>query len=222
MICPKDVLLADACSDLCNFLGSLIQENLRIPDALLELIQNFNGEILAETFEKMEPKYGHIVLLTLLEELIQQNLHVRMSTTTIHDYSLPQKSKSLTKDGGDLKNPTKYICKIIEIEKMIEESGAAEGGGAVPIFGKAPRPELFARHAAREANFVDELFITQINFLHQLIRKADFDLAFELEFELITKSPGKIKPERATRLFETIDSFITHTDTQTQSILCSR
>ncbi|CAN5224610.1 hypothetical protein BH10CYA1_BH10CYA1_07480 [soil metagenome] len=192
---------------LCDFLGALIRDDIRTPSELLDTVKNFDSEILAETFEKLEKKYGHVVLVELLEELIQaKSAGQRAGKDSSIIPLLLIKAKHRQKMGR-LKESDKIYLQIIELEKLMIDDPNAVTSHSSLLTEAAPEAGTYEE---RESDLRDRVFQTQIDFLRNLTRRAEFDLAFELAFELITQSTKKFKTEQATDLFETIDSFALH------------
>lgn len=193
----------ELCFMLCDFLARFIQDDLRTPQALLDAVQNFDSETLVATFAKLEDNFRHVELIELLEQLI----HAKCSEDEVAKNPsiiplLLEKAKLLRKC-GKLKEIDKIYMQIIALEKlMVNDSDTVTEGESV----SSSVLQQGLSHKDRESG--NRVFKTQTDFLHSVIARNDFDLAFDLAFEMITKSTNIFESEQASVLFETIDTFV--------------
>lgn len=195
----------ELCFLLCDFLLCSILSNVRIPKQLLDTVQNFDSEMLVETFGKLEQKCSSVDLIELLEVLIEAKQTDSQTADALSIIPLVLRKAKYLQKIGKFKELDKVYLQIITLEKQItdDSNAAAEGCASSKVLHQA------VHQSKLEAE--DRVFQTQMDFLHSLTSRREFDLAFELAFEMITRSKTKtLDCEQASLIFETIDSFARH------------
>lgn len=192
----------DLCLILCDFLASFIQENLATPKSLLDAVHNFDSETLVETIKKLEKKFVQGVLVKLADELIRAKYpDVEGASDTSIIPLLLIKVKYLQKS-AKFKEVDKVYLQIIALEKLVSDDSVSVPEGETD--------SLLNKLAVERRTYRkdDRVFHSQANFLHSLTEREEFDQAFELAFEMITKSTEILDSEQVSCLFEEINNFV--------------
>ncbi|MBS1956954.1 MAG: hypothetical protein JST89_22385 [Cyanobacteria bacterium SZAS-4] len=197
----------ELCYTLCDFLGTFISEGLSTPKTLLDAVEYFDSDLLVKTIEKLESKYGHSVLAQLLHEVTLAKSIDGGTSKVERTFIIPlllMKTKYLQKS-GKFKEVDDIYLQIISLEKLaIEDSSSAPGNENISS-------TIASFEEISEApNKIDRVFNAQTDFLYHLIKRREFVLAFDLAFEMITKSTNVFDNLKASVLFDTIDNFVVH------------
>ncbi len=197
----------ELCYTLCDFLASFISEDLSTPKSLVDAVQYFDSEMLVKTVEKLESKYRQSALSQLVDEITFAK-YIDGETSRDHCNSLVAllllKMKYLQKC-GKFKEVDEIYLRIISLEKLANNN-----------FDSAPKDESISSKStsseglSEDVKTVDRVFNAQTEFLQSLMKRREFVLAFDLAFEMITKSTRIIDTMQASVLFETIESFVLH------------